>query len=163
MTSPPHARLPADRVWSRLPREAREALREGLSPTDLQTLLIDVAQTRARAVTPARLMDRWSNDRFCRPTSADPRALAAVESVVWSLLPATFVPVELSPLAPLGTTSALTPIDQNRVVATIRGTEVLSDPTNALAIEAATRRVGQDRHDRVDLATSHRVVRAQHF
>ncbi len=61
---------------------------------------------------------------------------------------------------PLGTSSAVSTIDQNQVVSTARGTEVISDSTKALALEAAVLRL---RHPQapVHLATSHRVVRAQ--
>ena len=51
-------------------------------------------------------------------------------------------------------------ISQNRIISTVRGSEVVSDPTNALAVEAAIRRQMQ-RSGRVDLAASHRVIRAQ--
>jgi hypothetical protein len=45
----------------------------------------------------------------------------------------------------------------------MRGTEVLSDATNALAIEAATRRRNQPATGQVHLAASHRHLRAQDF
>jgi len=80
---------------------------------------------------------------------------------LWDLLPDKFAGVQLSPLAPLGTCSAIATINQHQVVSTIRGTEVASDPTNELAIEAAVRRrAGQER---VHLATCQRLVRAQRF
>ena len=146
------------RVWTAVP--GRQALETDLSPTDLQTVLLSVAEARAAAVTPARLLRRWREDRFVRPSSYDPRSIASVESRIWSLLPAHVEGVELSPVAPLGTASALSTVPQNNVVSTVRGTEVLSDPTNALAIEAADRR----RHQaRVDVAACHRVLRAQRF
>jgi hypothetical protein len=141
----------------------REALESGLAPTDLQTLLLAVARVRAAKVTAARLLRRWGEDRFVRPSTSDPRRLAEVEGALWRLLPDRFAGVELSPVAPLGTCSALGPVDQHRVVSTMRGTEVLSDPTNALAVQAAARRRGQDPAGRVDLAASHRVLRAQRF
>ena len=37
-----------ERVWSQLPEGAREVLESELSPTDLQSLLLSLAQTRAR-------------------------------------------------------------------------------------------------------------------
>ena len=48
-----------DRVWRQLPPEARDALEAGLSPTDLQTLLLSVAKTRATQVKTATLLQRW--------------------------------------------------------------------------------------------------------
>ena len=73
-----------------------------------------------------------------------------------------FAGVELSPVAPIGTCSAVAAVDQNRIVSTVRGTEVVSDPTNALALEASWRR-RRSPADRIDLAATHRVLRAQKF
>jgi len=53
-------------------------------------------------------------------------------------------------------------VSQNRVVSTMRGTEVVSDATNVLALEAARRRK-QEPSRAVHLAAGHRLLRAQHF
>jgi hypothetical protein len=151
------------RVWGVAPAETRQALESGLAPTDLQTLLLAVTRARARVVTPARILERWRHDRFVRPSTGDPRLLAQLEARLWQLLPKQFAGVELSPVTPLGTCSAVAPVDQHRVVSTVRGTEVMSDPTNALAVEAAARRREQGVDGRVDLAACHRVLRAQQF
>jgi hypothetical protein len=152
-----------ERVWGAVSAEAKHALESGLAPTDLQTLLMAVARSRAERVDAARVLKRWGEDRFVRPAGSDPRLLSQVEAMLWRLLPDRFAGVELSPVAPLGTCSALGPVDQHRVVSTMRGTEVLSDPTNALAVEAAARRRGRGVDGRVDLAACHRVLRAQRF
>ncbi len=151
------------RVWGEVPAETRQALETGLAPTDLQTLLMAVTRARARVATPARILQRWRDDRFVRPSEGDPRLLVQLEARLWQLLPDRFAGVELSPVTPLGTCSAVAPIAQHRVVSTIRGTEVLSDPTNALAVEAAARRREPGGEGRVDLAACHRVLRAQQF
>jgi len=136
-------------------------LESELSPTDLQTLLLDVSRTRAGQVRLARLLRRWREDRFVRPSGADPRALARLCARFWELLPQSFAGVALSPVTPLGTCSVLATVDQHRVVSTVRGGEVVSDLTNCLAIEASDRRsAGQPR---VDLAAAHRVLRGQRF
>lgn len=150
------------RVWARLPDGTREALL-GLPPTDLQTLLLSVARMRAERVTPARLVERWRADRFVRPAAVDPRVTSAVEARLWELLPDEVRGVELSPVAPIGTCSALGPVSQNRVVTTSRTSEVVSDATNALAIEAADRRLREPGGGPVHLAASHRLLRAQSF
>ncbi|MGY0005753.1 hypothetical protein [Micromonospora sp. I033] len=147
------------RVWGRLPAGTRAAL-AGLPAADLRTLLLTVTRDRAAAVRPADVVRRWREDRFVRPAGVDPRALARVEARVWGLLPSDVAGVELSPVAPLGTCAAVAPVSQNRIVGTTRGTEVVSDPTNALAVEAAVRR---RRADEVHLAAAHRVLRAQSF
>ena len=153
----------AERIWRTMPAGAREALERGLPPTDLQTLLIAVARARARPVTPADVLRRWRSDRFVQPAASDARRVAAVEARLWQLLPGDFAGIDLSPVTPLGTCSAVAPVSQNRVVTTVRSTEVVSDSTNALAIEAAARRRGQPRDGQVHLASAHRLVRAQVF
>ena len=151
----------SERFWAKLPEGSRDALVDGLSQSELQSILLDVSRRRAAKVTPSRLLQRWQQDRFVQPSSADPRQLVKTHQRLWERLPERFAGVELSPVTPLGTCSAISTINQNQVVSTIRGTEVASDPTNELAIEAAVRRrAGQER---VDLATCQRVVRAQPF
>jgi hypothetical protein len=49
---------------------------------------------------------------------------------------------------------------QNKVLSALRGTEVVADPTNVLALECA-RRLRRDPATPVRLATSHRCVRTQ--
>ena len=49
---------------------------------------------------------------------------------------------------------------QNKVLSALRGTEVVADPTNVMALECA-RRMRRDPGTVVRLATSHRCVRAQ--
>ncbi|WP_238174383.1 hypothetical protein [Kribbella kalugense] len=151
----------SERFWAKLPDGSRDALVDGLSQSELQSVLLDVTRERAAKVTPARLLQRWQQDRFVRPSSIDPRELVKTQQLLWERLPETFDGVQLSPVTPLGTCSAIATINQNQVVSTIRGTEVASDPTNELAIEAAVRRrAGQDR---VHLAACQRVIRAQPF
>lgn len=148
-----------DRVWDAAAPDPRTALERALPPADLRTLLLGVHRARAAAVTPANVMAQRRADRFVAPSDADPRVLNAVEARLCAALPETFAGVALSPVAPLGTCAAVATVDQNRVVSTARGTEVVSDPTNALAVEAALRR--RAGAERVDLATCHRVLRAQ--
>lgn len=161
MGTPDTARSAADRIWATLPDEARSVLTAQLSPTDLQTLLLDLVRTRAARVDPARLMRRWTEDRLVTPAPVDPRQLAPLLGRIWELLPAEFAGVELSPVAPLGSCTAVGPVDQNRIVSTVRSSEVVSDPTNVLAVEAARRRRAGE--DEVHLAAHHRVLRAQRF
>src|SRR5215469_5133838 len=68
--------------------------------------------------------------------------------------------VTLPPLVPLGTHAVLGPMSQDKVVTTMRATDVAADPTNALALEAAVRRKAGDVRQTVRLAAFQRVVRA---
>jgi hypothetical protein len=130
--------LPASRLWS---------------------LLLDVLEQRAAQRTPGALMEQWEHDRFTQLSYIDQRTLAALDGQLLEASGA-FEAVELSPLAPLGSCSVMAPTSQNKVVSALRGTEVVSDPTNVLALECA-RRLRHDPAQIVRLATSHRCVRAQ--
>lgn len=154
---------PAERAWRRVRASAdpRTALEDEISPAELKSLLMGVSQRRAAAVSPARLLERWESDRSVRAAGSDPRQVARLEARLWRLLPDVFRGVDLSPVAPLGTCSAVAPVSQHKVVSTTRGTEVVSDPTNVLALEAAARR--RSGAAEVHLAACHRVLRGQPF
>jgi hypothetical protein len=162
-----------NRIIERIVREAGvpdlvNVLAERLDPTDLQSLLLEVFRRRAAGVTPSRLLDRYEQDRFARPSGLPPRRIAEIEHLAWSLLPAAYEAIELSPVCPLGTNAAIATVDQNNVVSTIRNSEVVADLTNVLALECAVRRrelLCRDprSRERVRLAASHRLVRAQAY
>ena len=154
----------SERVWRRLEAAPRTSLTRDLSQADLQTLLLDVTRGRAADVTPARLMRRWRQDRYVEPAASDPRKVSRAEAGLWALLPGEFAGLTLSPVTPLGTSTALGPVSQNRVISTIRGSEVVSDPTNVLALEAALRRrTAKPATYPVHLAACHTVLRGQPF
>jgi len=141
-----------------------DVLAERLPPTDLQSLLLEAFRRRAAAVGAARLMEQYRRDRFVAPAGVAPVPMAELDLLAFSLLPAGYEAVELSPLCPLGTNSAIATVDQNKVVTTARNTEVVADATNVLALECAARRRELLRRDarsaaRVRLAASQRVVR----
>ncbi len=86
--------------------------------------------------------------------------LRRAEDLLAACLPADFEVLTLAPLVPLGTHSALGPVSQDKVVTAMRACETAADPTNALALEAAVRRIA-NRAGPVRLAAFQRVVRAQ--
>lgn len=145
-----------------------DVLADELAGTDLTTLLLEVFRRRADRVTPAEVMRRYRTDRFMAPAPTDITALRRTEDLLLSMLPDGFETLVLAPVVPLGTHTAVGPVDPRKVIATIRGSEVAADPTNALALEAASRRAQALCADPrsiapVRLAASQRVVRAQHF
>lgn len=149
------------RNWraGKLDGAAREALNEGLAPSELWSLLLGVLEQRAKRKSPAALLEQWRHDRFVEPCAIDQRTLNELDAHLLAAA-AGFEAIELAPLAPLGTCSGVALTSQNRVVATARGTEIVSDPTNVLALECA-RRLRTAPNETVDLATSHRCTRAQ--
>jgi ribosomal protein S18 acetylase RimI-like enzyme len=132
-----------------------------LATSELSALLIRVMSQRAPRRTVAELLRQWHADRFVAPSMINPRVQLALDQTLFDTASA-FEAIELSPLAPLGSCSAVAHSSQNRTVSTIRGSEVVSDPTNVMALESA-RRLRADPTLTVKLAASHRCVRAQQF
>jgi hypothetical protein len=136
-----------------------ERLASELRGSELQSVLLEVMARRAHARTPRELVLQYGTDPFCEPAPSDQRTIHAVDGHLL-LAASAFEAVELSPVAPLGASSAVALTDQKRVLSALRATEVVSDPTNVLALECA-RRLRSDPRRAVHLATSQRVVRAQ--
>ena len=118
---------------------AREELL-ALPAADLRSLLLDIAAERARRQSPPDVLRQYASDRFCAPGSIDAVLLARASAAALAQVASSFKPVVLSPIAPLGSCSALGSVPQNNLVTTMRLTDVVADPTNALALEAAGRR-----------------------
>jgi hypothetical protein len=132
-----------------------------LPGSDLTTVLLALMRRRASALSGPDVLRQYRSDRFVAPVEVPFDVLRATEDRLLRALPSSFSVVGLAPVMPLGTCSAVAEMDQNNVLSTIRGTEVMADPTNGLALEAAVRR--QTAADDVRLAAVQRVVRAQLF
>lgn len=127
-------------------------------------MLLELARAQASRRRPAELVEQVRVDAFVAPSPMDLREAHALDGLA---LAATgeYEAVLLSPVAPLGSCSALALTSQDRTLSAHRGTEVVSDPTNMLALVAAgrlARRAGDERpRAAVRLCTVHQVLRAQ--
>jgi hypothetical protein len=144
-----------------------EVLSERLGASDLQSLLLEVFRRRAAAGSPGELMARYAKSRFTAPAAIPATRFLELDALAASLLPDGFEMLDLSPVAPLGATAIVTGTSQNRIVSTVRNTEVAADSTNALALECAARRRARLSEEPksasvVRLAASQRLVRAQY-
>ena len=151
----------SSRSWIRadLPPGTYEALADGLPQSRLWSLLLEVAETRASGRRPAELVEQWDRDRFVQPGIVDQRSLVEVDGHLLAAASA-FDAIELSPVAPLGICAIMGHASQNKVLSALRGTELVADPTNVMALECARRLHGNPAAV-VRLATSHRCIRAQ--
>jgi hypothetical protein len=149
-----------ERNWTHagIQEAAYTALAQGLAASELWSLLLGVAEQRATQRSAASVLQQWEKDRFVCPAYIDQRTLNQLDGHLLAAASA-FEALELSPLAPLGSCSAVALASQNKIVSTVRGTEVVSDPTNLLALESARRLRTHGRT--VKLTTNHRCVRAQ--
>src|SRR5947207_9793785 len=146
-------------ITAGLPAGASDALTSDLPASRLWSLLLEVIAARAAARAPAALMEQWDRDRFVQPSLVDQRSLLEIDRHLLAAA-AAFESIELSPVAPLGVCSLLGRASQHKVLSALRGTEVVADPTNVMALECA-RRLRRDPAAPVRLTTSHRCVRAQ--
>lgn len=131
------------------------------SPSDCLPMMLEVVRRHAGRRRPADVIRQFGRDRFVAPSLLDLGIVHRLDGMALEAA-AGFEPVLLSPLAPLGVCAAVSPSNQNRIVSTIRGSEVVSDPTNVLAVECA-RRLARDGLPSVRLCTLHQTVRAQRF
>jgi hypothetical protein len=150
-----------DWITAGLPDGAYDALARGLSASRLWSLLMDVLEARAAARTLPAIAEQWASDRFVQPGVVDQRTHVDVDRhLIAAAVASAFESIELSPIAPLGVCSLMGRASQNKVLSALRGTEVVADPTNVLALECA-RRLRRKPSTPVRLATSHRCVRTQ--
>jgi hypothetical protein len=153
----------AGRDWVKagLGDAAFEALAAGLPASELWSLLLEVLGRRASGRAAPDVLRQYERDGFTRPAAIDQRTFWEIDGHLLAAA-AGFEALELEPLAPLGTCSAVGLASQHKIVSALRGTEVVSDPTNVLALECARRLRGNPALQ-VRLASCHRCVRAQPF
>lgn len=148
--------------------ELLDLLGEGLNSSDLQSVLIEASRRRSLNKKPSGIMKEFKENRFLKPCDIPQIAFNRFDTHACKLLPDGFISIDLSPVAPFGSCSSVTGLSQNLLVSTIRHSEVIADPTNVMAIEAAHRRKALLAGDReattpVKLCTSHRLIRTQSF
>lgn len=134
-----------------------ELLAERISNGELTTLLLEVFRRRSEQMRPAQLLVSLHQNRFVHPALRAPIALRQAELKVFEhAREKGFSPVELSPVAPLGVASAYGKVNQNNVLSALRGCEVVSDPSNVLALLMAEQLAGTDE---LHWICSHRTLR----
>lgn len=158
-----------NRILNRLNQpDLVRVLAKELSGSDLNTLLLEVFRERTEASSTADLLRRYTENRFVHPARADSITLKELELDLLKIAALHGMkPIQLSPVAPLGTASVMAKVDQNKVISALRGTEAVSDATNLLALHVCEVLRGEgESHKRsglMRLCTTHRHVRAQRF
>jgi hypothetical protein len=108
-------------------------LAEELSGSELNSLLLEVFDKKAGQLKPSQLLQQYSSNRFVQPAAVNVLQLRARELSTLQLLEQKgFSPLELSPVSLLGTCSSVAPVSQKKIISATRGTEVVSDATNAI-------------------------------
>ena len=112
-----------------------ESLGHTLSASELTSLLLEVFHQRTQALTPPKLLEIYQSNRFVKPSMYNPIGMRKLELNILELAQHwNFVPIEISPVTPLGTCSVLAPVHQNKILSAVRNVEVVSDSTNTMAL-----------------------------
>lgn len=135
---------------------------------ELNTLLMHVMSARADMISPSTISTHFAQNRFVSPSIIDQRAFVTLDWLAYQLLDSSFQAIELAPVVPFGTNRVLAGVNQKNILGVLRGTEVLADPTTALALITAQERasllaVDAKNSTTVRLATSSRSLRGQNF
>ncbi|GAB2592530.1 hypothetical protein [Spirosoma areae] len=118
-----------------------DTLANSLSGSELTSVLLDVFNQKTQQLSAADLLRQYQQNRFVKPADVDVMGLRTLENQAFSVSGAFgFVPVELSPVAPLGSCSVIATADQKKVLSATRQTEVIADATNSLALHVASLR-----------------------
>lgn len=135
-------------------------LGEKLSGSELNSLLLEVFDKKAAQLKPSQLLQQYRTNRFVQPAAVDVLQLRTRELRTLQLLGQHgFAPLELSPVSLLGTCAAVAPVSQKKIISATRGTEVLSDATNAIALHIAAQKKKKEAAAVQKYCTTHRHIR----
>jgi hypothetical protein len=155
-----------NKIISKLDRDKFiEQICSELSGTEFNSLMLEIFRRRAGNISVQTLMHEFETNRFVEPLQTDTIQFRKLE-LDWLIYAKNreFLPVTLSPLTPLGTCSVVGTVNQNKIISSTRGTEVISDATNVLQLKIAREiKNSKDRKKTYRYSTVHRHVRAQHF
>lgn len=135
----------------------------------LNTLMLEIYQQRSEKIKCYEILGKYiDNYEFFCPSEADLRVINKYNETFLKCLPEKYEALELSPIVPFGGNSSFTNLSQKNILTTIKNSEVCSDATTALTLEACKRRSVLYRNpelinQEVNLATIKKVLRMQRF
>jgi hypothetical protein len=140
-------------------------LAEKLSGSELNTLLMELMHKKSSQLTPAAVLQQYHQNRFTGPSLLPLIAFTEFEVNLMKILGSFgYEGLILSPVAPLGSCSVIATAHQHKILSATRGTEVVADVTNVMALEASQRKkdkrwAAQSPQDKLRLFTVHRHLR----
>lgn len=135
----------------------------------LTPILVEAMRQKSEQIGPGDLLrEAEAKSEFFGSSAISQKEFCRFQQLYFEGMPDHFESIQLPPVAPLGICTALTKLGQNERLTTIRKSEVISDSTLALAVQAAIRRKQQCAslegvYGNVSLATFHRLLRLQKF
>ncbi|MCL2125911.1 MAG: hypothetical protein FWH33_08005 [Oscillospiraceae bacterium] len=155
-----------DRILTQIGDPVLISKLSALPKSELYSLLLEIFRKQSDSITPVDLLKSFQINRFSIPSEIDPIAYHLLEVELLSIAHQQDIKgILLSPSAPFASSSAFGCVDQNNVVSAVRGTEILSDSTNMLAIIIAEqlKKRELDNKEPLHFCTTARVLRAQVF
>ncbi len=138
-----------------------------LSPSDAHSLMLEWFKRQSDKQPPAAMLKSYRTNRFVKPGALDPIAYMKQELEILAFARERGnEPVLLSPAALFASCSCVAPVSQHKILSAARGTEVLSDPTNMLALYLAEKLDSGEWENatrNLHLCAAHRAVRAGAF
>jgi hypothetical protein len=118
--------------------------------------------------TPSKVLNEYRFNRYYGSSEIPQAIFNRFDLIAFSLLPESWHSLDLSPVTPLGTCTAISNLSQNRILSTIRNSEVIADSTSTMALKAALMRKdcldGDAKSSKtINCCSSHRLLRAQPF
>jgi hypothetical protein len=151
-------------------RDLIEVLTNKLSFSELNTVLLEVFKAKTEKIKPSDFLYNYNTNRFVKPSNISPIELLELKVKILKIaLTYNFTPIELSPVAVLGTCSAISKVNQNNIISALRGTEVLADATNSLALHICSLKKEKPNREHIYIGedlkycTLHRHIRAQKY
>ena len=141
----------------------------GIPFNNLTPILVETMRCKSEQIAPQELMQEAEmKSEFFGPSSISQKELCHFQQLYFQIMPVYFESIQLPPIVPFGICTALTKLGQNERLTTIRKSEVISDSTLALSVQAAIRRKQQrispeGVYQNVSMATFHRLLRLQKF
>lgn len=138
-----------------------------LSGTELNSLLLEVFNKQIEERTAPEMLKLYRHNRFVKPADLPVLKLREAEIHLLQIFQADgFEPVELSPVSVLGSCAVVAPADQKKILSALRGTEVLADATNAIALHISELKQShvwkpKSLHEKLRFGTIQRHVRTQ--
>jgi hypothetical protein len=136
-----------------------------LTNPELNSFLLELFRIKSQRVNPSEVVKQFNENRFVSPADTNILKLKEIE-VEWLTYAEEngYEPLNLSPLAPFAACSSVGLVNQNNVVTALRGTEVVSDATNVIALKIASEfKAAKDRNLILKYSTTHRHIRGQYF
>lgn len=157
----------ANKILARIDQPDLLNILTKLSGSELNSLLLEVFNAQAEARTPGEMLKLYRLNRFVKPVDLPVLKLRETEVDLLKIFTASdFTPIELSPVSILGSCAVVAPADQKKILSALRGTEVLADATNALALHISDLKqskawVPQSADEKLRFGTIQRHVRTQ--